>query len=500
MRRLAAVLLALVAMLGLGMAAAQPTAADDGPISDVVEGMCDVGATTTAPGLIGNLVTGGGVYDMCEKVGEEAQEKANEAWDAVWDSVLGDVITSGADVTKWVIRKVFTVSLMGPSLDLAGTGLFGEDATLAGILTWFGLVVATAGAMWQIGKMAVTGQAKHLGRAALGWVENVLLSAVGVSLIAVLLSAGDALTAGLVDATFSKDGDAYETIVGIMVPATAAVHNPVTMLCVVVVLLLIGFIQLVMVFLRQAAIPIQCLLLPVAAGGRVGGDATRQWAPRLITSILVVIAYKPILAVIICVGFSELGNDSHTLADWLRGCATFVLAILAPGPLTKLFAPFGAALGSGLATGGIGGALGSAADYFGGLGGKDGKDGGAGAQLPTPMDRAKYVEQSMGRQGSGGTGGEGEAGRDAQTQAARNEAGRVPAQGAPADGATAGIGADTAKTGAPGVQTAGAPGSTASTGGTAAAGAAGIAIQIFDGVNNALQGASNEIANGGNTQ
>ncbi|MEV6179950.1 hypothetical protein [Streptomyces sp. NPDC052015] len=487
-----------MAVLMVAVAMPQPAAADDGPIGSGVEALCDVTATTTAPGLIGNIVTGGGVYDMCDKLGSKVDAEVKEAWKGVWDSVLGDVINSAADVTKWLIKKVLTVALLGPSVDLEATGLFGKDATLAGMMTWLGLLIASAGAMWQIGKMAVTGQSKHVGRAMLGWLESTFLSAVGVALVATLLIAGDALTTGLVNATFNNDGKAYEQIVAVMVPV--GIKNPVTLLSVVLVLLVIGFIQLILVFLRQSAIPIQCLLLPVAAGGRVGGDATRQWAPRLITSILVVIAYKPILAVIICVGFSEFGH-ANTLAEWLRGCATFILAILAPGPLTRIFAPFGEAVGAGLASGGVGGALGSAAGYFAGRPGKDGDDGdgGAGARPTSAVEHAAFVEQSMGRRGSGG---DGEGGRDAQAQAARNEAGaRVPAQSAPAEGATAGAGAGVAGSsgGAAGGQAAGTSGAAAGAGG-AAAGGAGIAIQVLDGVNNTVQGASGQIGNGGNSQ
>jgi hypothetical protein len=167
-RRLAAVLLALVAALGVGVAAPQPAAAD-GPISTGVEAACDVTQTTSPIGIITNIVTGGAGYDMCETIGDGVEGKVNEAWDNVWDSVLGDVVKSAADVAKWTIKKVFTFALLGPSLDLKATGLFGKDATLAGMLTWLGLLIATAGAMWQIGKMAVTGQTKHLGRAMLGW-------------------------------------------------------------------------------------------------------------------------------------------------------------------------------------------------------------------------------------------------------------------------------------------------------------------------------------------
>ncbi|QGV82306.1 hypothetical protein [Streptomyces ficellus] len=46
----------------------------------------------------------------------------------------------------------------------------------------------------------------------------------------------------------------------------------------------------------------------VDKGGRVNGDVTRQWAPKLIASGLVIVTCKPLLAVIICTGCNEFGQ------------------------------------------------------------------------------------------------------------------------------------------------------------------------------------------------
>ncbi|MFI0141533.1 hypothetical protein [Streptomyces luteogriseus] len=500
-RRLTALLLALVAVLGVSVSAPQPARAD-GPIGGGIEASCRV---ITGP-ILGTIMPGGGTApgrpgsltgsDACEAIGKVGGKKVKEAWDNVWKSVLGDVIKSAMDVTKWIIKKTLTLALLGPSVDLEGTGLWGGKSTLAGMLTWLGLVIAVAGVIWNLGKMAVTGQGKHAGRAMAGWVENFFLSFLGVSLFALLLVLGDALSAGLVDEVFGKDGAAYERIVAVLLPV--AISNPITMLCVVAALLLIGFIQMVMIFLRQSAIPIICLLLPVAGGGRTGGEATRKWAPTLITSGMVIVAYKPIVAVIICTGFSEFGH-SKTLVEWLRGCATLVLAILAPGPLTKIFAPFGAAVGAGMSAGGASGALTAAAGYFGGKNSDSGGDsgGGAGSGPTDAVQHAQFVEQSMGSQSQGGNGnsGEGGSGGDAQAQAARNEAGaRVPGQAgaegaAGADAAAAGASSSSAGTGT--AAAAGAAGTAA-----AGAGAVGVGIQVLDGVNDAIQGASGQVGGG----
>jgi hypothetical protein len=503
-RRLAALLLALVAVLGVSVSAPQPARAD-GPISNGVEIIC---RGVSGP-ILGTILPGGGTApgrpgsltgsDACDAIGKVGAKKVREAWDNVWESVLGDVIRSAQDVTRWVIKKTLTLALLGPSVDLEGTGLWGGKATLAGMLTWLGLVIAVAGVIWNLGKMAVTGQGKYAGRAMIGWIENFFLSFLGVSLFAMLLVLGDALSAGLVNATFDDDGKAYEVIVSVMLPA--GIYNPITVLCVVAVLLLIGFIQMVMIFLRQSAIPIICLLLPVAGGGRTGGETTRKWAPTLITSGMVIVAYKPILAVIICTGFAEFGH-SKTLVEWLRGCATLVLAVLAPGPLTKIFAPFGAAVGSGMGAGGASSALSAAASYFGAKaakskdksGGDSGGDAGSG---PTDaVQHAQFVAQSMGSQsqkGGAGAGQDGGTGSDAQAQAARNEAGaRVPgqagAEGAP--GADAAAGTSTAAAGT-GTAAAGAAGTAA-----AGAGAVGVGIQVLDGINDGIQNASGQMGGG----
>ncbi|MDX3867245.1 hypothetical protein [Streptomyces europaeiscabiei] len=503
-RRFAAILLALVAVFGVSVSAPQPARAD-GIIGNTIEGACRIGTGAVLGTILhtGGKLTGiGGLTgsDMCDAVGDVGEKAVKEAWKNVWDSVLGDMIKSAQDVTKWIIKKVLTFALLGPSVDLKGTGLWDGKATLAGMLVWLGLVIAAAGVIWQIAKMAVTGKAQHLGVAMRGWVENLFLSALGVSLFAFLLTLGDALSAGLVNATFEDDGKAYERIIAVLLPT--AVSNPITLLCIVGVLLLIGFVQMVMIFLRQSAIPIICLLIPVAGGGRTGGEATRKWAPTLITSGMVIVAYKPTVAVILCTGFAEFGH-AQTLAEWLRGCATLVLAVIAPGPLTKIFAPFGAAVGAGMSAGGAGGALNAAAGYFAGKAGGDGDGdgGGDGGSPSSAVEHARYVEQSMGSQnGGGGSGEDGSQGGDAQAQAARNEAGtRVPGQAgaegtAGADAATAGAGAGV------GAGAAGAAGTAGATG-TAAAGAlgpVGVGIQVLDGVNDAVQGASGQM--GGENQ
>ncbi|MEU8779214.1 hypothetical protein [Streptomyces sp. NPDC048606] len=349
----------------------------------------------------------------------------DKGWENIKNSLLGDIIESAQDATRWMLQKVLFLTLFGPSLDLEATGLFGPRATLAGMLTWLGLLFAAAGVVWQFARSALTGQARHAGRSLFGWVENLVVAACGVGLFGLLLEAGDALTVGLVNAAF-KGENLFDRVLTTMVPAR--VVNPVLVLGLLQVILVVGFVQLVLVYLRQSAIPVICLLLPLASGGRTGGAATRRWLPNLVTTGLAVIAYKPLLAVLICIGFTEFGT-AQTLAQWLRGCATLVLGVLAPGPLMRLFAPLGTAVGEGMATGGAGGAFGAVADHLSRRKGADTAPDGEGAAPSTAVQHARYVERSMADRTTGTARTPAPEGATTPTRTSRTEAAaRVPDQ------------------------------------------------------------------------
>ncbi|MGW2681092.1 hypothetical protein [Streptomyces sp. NPDC001436] len=493
MKRLVSVLLAAVALWVLALvpqaAADDPKPKKDGAVSQGVEVGCQVvtGATSlgAAARLIGTAIAG---RDACDAVGDKVEEKVEEYWQSVWDSVIGDILRSAEDVVKWLLRTVFTLALLGPSLNLADTGLFERDAKFSGMLVWLGWVIAALGTMWSVGKAALSGKAQDWGRVLIGYTQNALLSGLGLTVVVLLLKLSDALTTGIVNATF--DDKTFTRLVEVLMPA--AVLNPMMVLGIVSILLIIGLVQLVLIFLRESAIPIQCVLLPIAGAGLMGGESTRSWTPKLVTSICTVIAYKPIIAVIICTGFGEFGH-AHTVVEWLRGVATLCLAVIAPGPLTKLFAPLGAEIGAGLNSGGaLGAAANMAGSYLGGKGGNDGggpdpdpsgPGGGGGGDSGTDVvAQSQYLEKSMGPQTQGDPG---EAGQDALDQTSHTGP-QVPAQGSPDAALGAGVGGEAAT----GLAATGA--AAAATGGVA------LAFQVLDGVNDAVQDAASTMGDGGN--
>ncbi|WP_316528088.1 hypothetical protein [Kitasatospora brasiliensis] len=476
-RRIAALLLALAAVFGAGAVDASPAAASDGVIGSIVEFGCD----NSAVGYVEQMLD----TTWCGDAGKSVDKALDEEWNGIWKSTIGEWLKAATEMCKALIAATLTMALRGPSLKLENTGLWSGNTALAGMMTWFGLVISALGFMWQAGRMAVTGQAGHLWRAAGGWAQNTMLCFCGVWLVSLLLAAGDLMTDGLVQGVFHDDKTAFDKIITTMVPD--GIVNPVIVASGALVLIVVGFVQLVLVFLRNSAIPIQCLLLPIAGAGRAGGDATRKWAGRLFSSILVGIAYKPVLAVIICAGFTEFGK-ADGFSAWLRGLATLLLGILAPAPLTRIFAPLCEELGSAVSGSGAIGAVGAVSAMARRGGGEaaagDGGDGDGGSEPATAVEHAKHVEQTRSK-GSAGEDGSGACG-DALAQAARTGAGRIPNPAEAGDNTEPGA-ADT-----PGVAGAG-----GAVGGAGAATGAGAAVQVLDGLHQAAQRGADEIGNGG---
>ncbi|MCK2145344.1 hypothetical protein ACWG44_28170 [Streptomyces albidoflavus] len=467
----------LAASLALVFLAPTVVVADDPPSGGLVADVAEVACDVTGAGIVSDLLD---EPDTCERVGVATEMGVKKAWASVWESIVGDIIRACVDGVKWLIKKTMTFALQGPTINLEETGLFEPDATLAGMLVWLGWVIAAFGVMWQLGRMAVSGQSKYAGRALLGWFENMAVTAVGVGLMALLIVGTDRATKGLVDLTFDSANNAHVDIAATMVlGATAASlggFNPMLIGGAVLVVLILGFITMAILFLRDIAIPIQALLLPIAGGGRTGGETTQKWLPKLCAASLSVIFSKFLIAVILCAGFAGM-DGATSLVAWFRGAVTYGLACAAPFMLMKFFQPLGMAVGSGLA---MGGALGAAANIAT-LMEKSRGGGGGGAARGWAPDAAE-----------GDHGGEAKRGaEDAVSQAQRLER-TMPSQGE-SGGDKKAVPTQRSGEAEAGTDVSASEGSgTAKTGGTSAVAGAGagaeMALEVMDGVANQAAG------------
>jgi type IV secretion system protein TrbL len=230
--------------------------------------------------------------------------------------------------------------------------------------------------LWASIRTMVQRKGTPLAEAVMGMIINVIVTVSGIALLDGLLSASDVLTNDLLDIPFGGTSDLGERM-GKVLLVTGG-FDPMAQLIMALVVLLVGVSLAVMMFLRQAALPVQALLLPIAGAGQIGGKATRQWLPRLWTSMIMVIAYKPAAALLVAVGFFEIGNGV-SIADWIRGVVTLLFAIGAL-PTMMIFAPLGIAA-AGATSGGFAQSVMAMGMMSGGFG-RGGSSGASGGSQP----------------------------------------------------------------------------------------------------------------------
>lgn len=108
-----------------------------------------------------------------------------------------------------------------------------------------------------------------------------------------------------------------------------------------IIAFIVSLIQGLLLFIREAAMPVMALLLPIAAAGQVGGSTTKRWLPNLLTMMFTLLAYKPMVALVFAVGFTS-ANLSDNVLDILRGLLTLMVGVIAPAVLIKAFKPIAA--------------------------------------------------------------------------------------------------------------------------------------------------------------
>ena len=396
MTRLASVLLALLVVAGLiaPAAAAAPSQAVPAaapalpasvpgalPSDGALGGWSCLG--TLLPGVIGDAARRSCIAEVGAgaRPDKTAKATASAAAKAVANSVLGEAATACAEFVRDILKTGLSWWLTTSSVQVKDSGVLGDpdspekSLSLHAVMVSIGAMIAVLLTMIAGIRTMIQRKGQPLAQVAQGLIINVLVSVLGVVVIDSLLIASDTLTKTILDVGFGGD-DVSARMVALLVPQLV---NPIGLLLIALIALLVGGVQVVLLFLRQAAVPIQALLLPIAGAGQLGGDSSRQWLPRLFTAIMVVVVYKPSVAFIIAVGYTEIENGNGYV-DFIRGVVTLGLSIFALKGLLALFAPLGLAMGNAVSSGGgITGALSMAgAAMAANRGGGDGGSGGSG--------------------------------------------------------------------------------------------------------------------------
>ncbi|WP_435137781.1 hypothetical protein [Actinacidiphila sp. bgisy144] len=412
------VVLAILALLAFALPSAPASAAPETAPAHAVSApelapawdwWGDTCSFVTAP-VLGTAGVAG-----CKAVAKIIVPGAKKAVTSALNSTVVKPMADGAsEFASQILKEGLTWWLTTPSVQVKDSGLTtsetgkGPDGTtvtvsLQAICLGIGEMIAILLLIMQGIRAMIQRKGKPLVDAVQGLVINVVVCTLGIVIIDSMLIASDELTTEIVNVSFHGDSKLTAAMVAMLLPGG---FNSMALLLMSLIVVLVGVAQFCALFLRQAAIPIQALLLPIAGAGQIGGEKARQWLPNLYTSIFVVIGYKPMAGLIISAGFVEIANG-NSVVDWVRGLVTLIMSILALKALMALFAPLGAAV-AGSTSGGI--ASIAAMVGMGAASERGGNGGGSGApasavQHASAMSKGGPAADGAGAAGAAGSGG-----------------------------------------------------------------------------------------------
>lgn len=307
-----------------------------------------------------------------KKAYDVAKDPAGTLASAGFDAVAGKFGSAATSVLGELMPAFLRVS----TIDLRHASI---SSTYG--LTWaLSATVAVLLLLWQFAKLAVTGQGAAAATAITGLVKWSLICVASLAVTQTALAASDDVSRALIDA-YNADGkrdfqQRIDTAFGRFF--TTPQENTAMVFLFAVLAILAVLVLWGEMLLRQAALQVLLVTMPIVAAGSMM-DATKEWWPKARNAVVSLILIKPVIVLIFVIGFRETGQSSK-LQPFLVGLLTLVLAALAWPSLAKFMTFTSGGAGGGLASGLLGAAGGTAGSmlmFGGGMGG--GTPSGAGA-------------------------------------------------------------------------------------------------------------------------
>ncbi|MEV4117024.1 hypothetical protein, partial [Nonomuraea sp. NPDC049695] len=273
---------------------------------------------------------------VLQNVGNRASQVAAAALDKTLLTPLTALIMAAVETMLAVFLQMW---LTLTSFDLEQQGAM----SMYGLTLSIGMMIAVLLLMWQAVRTMIQGRGLPLLEAFRGLVITALVSLLGITVTGGVMRFSDLISAWILgdlarNGLINREFTAMITSTGLPAWLTMQLAT---------LLILVLIIQMIVLWLRNATVPILALMLPIAAAGSIGTESTRAWLPKTITAIMTIAAYKPVVSLIIRAAVAQF-RDSTEIAGLLYALIMFVLAIVAMPALVKIFAPLGvAAAGSG---------------------------------------------------------------------------------------------------------------------------------------------------------
>ncbi len=344
-------------------------------------------------------------------------------------SGLADAITVGV---RWTVVNTATWWIRIPSPDLT------TEPAITQIQAWLlpvTVAVAVGGMIAAGARMAIARRANPLLDVSGGLLTLAAATTVGTVVPALLLRAGDAWAAWVLQV--STGGQFAQRLASVLVLGGSAASAVAVIFGVIAIVL--SLVQAVLMLFRQAALVILAGVLPLAAAGSIA-PLTRPWIRKITSWMLALICYKPAAAAVYAATFTMTGAGRNPRTV-LVGFVMLLLSVITLPALMKFFTwTTGAIAGSG----GGGQLLGAAAVGAIAVGTMRSPGGGGGPA----QDQAAYLSTRLDNPPGGGASTNGPAGPppdqptpqgppSGQPYSGPAAATTGPASTAPADGGTA---------------------------------------------------------------
>ena len=239
--------------------------------------------------------------------------------------VLSGIASAISDGIRWSVVNTATLWIGIPSPDLT------SDPAISQLQAWLLPVTAAiaAGSVIAAGaRMAITRRAVPLLDVTGGLVTLAAVATLGVAIPALLLKAGDAWSAWILQVStggqFSQRLTAALQLGGNAAPAAVLVFG--------LIAIILSLVQAALMLFRQAALVILAGVLPLAAAGTVA-PMTRTWIRKIVSWMLALIFYKPAAAAVYAAAFTMIGSGGPR--TMLMGFVMLLLSVVTLRVLMK---------------------------------------------------------------------------------------------------------------------------------------------------------------------
>ncbi|WP_280471289.1 hypothetical protein [Nocardia cyriacigeorgica] len=289
------------------------------------------------------------------------------------DSAFGKAAESIGKFAGDLLVESMTWWIGTDSISLSYAGVMADKQPVQKVVFF----IMMAGILTSAMVMMISRRTEPGAQVLLGGVKYVVISSMALIVLSGAINAGDDFARQMIDTDANQFGQRVQAMLG-----TATIGNPGGVLILGLLGAILGFIQWVMGFIRQAGIIVLYNMILFAAAGQLTTWG-RQWFPRIAATCVALVLYKPMAAFIYSLGFQLIGEE-QSLTTLVTGLMVVALAVIALPAMLKFFDFMGMHVSGGsgalgVAVGGLaGGMLGAAALSGGGGGGGGTSAGGDG--------------------------------------------------------------------------------------------------------------------------